>query len=73
MKLSNYNLTEPDHWSDAPAAVDARAELESLATQVRELEEENAWLRFSLEKYGLLDVVDSLYPESHFQEEMEAA
>jgi len=73
MKLSNYNLTEPDHWSDDPQAVDARAMLETLSTQVRELEEENAWLRYSLEKYGLLDTSEALYAESHFTEESIAA
>jgi len=68
----NYKLTEPTHWSDDPQAVDARAMLETLSTQVRELEEENAWLRYSLDKYGLLDVTDALYAESHFTEEMAA-
>lgn len=73
MKLNNYGLTEPKHWSDDPAAVDAVASIETLTTQVRELEEENAWLRYSLEKYGLLDASEALYAESHFQEETMAA
>lgn len=72
MKISNYNLTEPEHWSDDPRAVDAVAKIETLTTQVRELEEENAWLRYSLEKYGMLDASEALYAESHFREEMAA-
>ena len=68
----NYRLTEPDHWSADPHAVDAAANIETLSEQVRKLEEENAWLRYSLDKYGLLDVTDALYAESHFTEEMAA-
>ena len=55
----DYNLDPTDN--DNPFLEDIFDEKESLEQQVRELEEENAWLRFSLEKYGLLDRVDAAY------------
>ena len=55
----DYRLDPPDN--DNPFLEDLYSEKENLEQQVRELEEENAWLRFSLEKYGLLDRVDAAY------------
>ena len=55
----DYNLDPQDNGN--PFLEDIFDEKESLEQQVRELEEENAWLRFSLEKYGLLDRVDAAY------------
>ena len=55
----DYNLDPTDNGN--PFLEDIFDEKESLEQQVRELEEENAWLRFSLEKYGLLDRVDAAY------------
>ena len=56
---TDYNLDPND--VDNPYIDDIYSEKENLEQQVRELEEENAWLRFSLEKYGLLDRVDAAY------------
>ena len=55
----DYNLDPPDN--DNPFLEDIYSEKENLENQLRELQEENAWLRFSLEKYGLLDRVDAAY------------
>ena len=55
----DYNLDPND--VDNPYIDDIYSAKESLEQQVRELEEENAWLRFSLEKYGLLERVDAAY------------
>ena len=55
----DYNLDPPN--DDNPFLEDIFDEKESLENQVRELQEENAWLRFSLEKYGLLERVDAAY------------
>lgn len=55
----DYNLDPQDN--DNPFLEDLYSEKENLEQQVRELQEENAWLRFSLEKYGLLDRVDAAY------------
>ena len=59
----DYNLDPQDN--DNPFLEDIFDEKESLEQQVRELEEENAWLRFSLEKYGLLDRVDEDYEKQN--------
>ena len=56
---TDYNLDPTDN--NNPFIEDIFDEKESLEQQVRELEEENAWLRFSLEKYGLLERVDAAY------------
>ena len=56
---TDYNLDPTDN--NNPFIEDIFDEKESLEQQVRELEEENAWLRFSLEKYGLLDRDDAAY------------
>ena len=55
----DYNLDPND--IDNPYLDDIYSAKENLEQQVRELEEENAWLRFSLEKYGLLERVDAAY------------
>ena len=55
----DYNLDPND--VDNPYIDDIYSEKENLENQLRELQEENAWLRFSLEKYGLLDRVDAAY------------
>ena len=55
----DYNLDPND--KNNPFIEDIFDEKENLENQVRELEEENAWLRFSLEKYGLLEKVDAAY------------
>ena len=55
----DYNLDPQDNGN--PFLEDIFDEKESLEQQVRELEEENAWLRFSHEKYGLLERVDAAY------------
>ena len=60
---TDYNLDPPDN--DNPFLEDIYSEKENLEQQVRELEEENAWLRFSLEKYGLLDRVDEDYEKQN--------
>ena len=59
----DYNLDPQDN--DNPFLEDIFDEKESLENQVRELQEENAWLRFSLEKYGLLDRVDEDYEKQN--------
>ncbi len=51
----DYNLDPPD--DDNPFLDDIRAEIESLENQLKEVQEENAWLKFNLEKYGLLSSV----------------
>ena len=67
MKISaytcDYNLDPQDNGN--PFLEDIFDEKESLENQVRELQEENAWLRFSLEKYGLLDRVDEDYEKQN--------
>lgn len=60
---TDYNLDPPDN--DNPFLEDLYSEKENLEQQVRELQEENAWLRFSLEKYGLLDRVDEDYEKQN--------
>ena len=55
----DYNLDPPN--DDNPYLDDIYSEKENLENQLRELQEENAWLRFSLEKYGLLERVDAAY------------
>ena len=59
----DYNLDPQDNGN--PFLEDIFDEKESLENQVRELQEENAWLRFSLEKYGLLDRVDEDYEKQN--------
>ena len=59
----DYNLDPND--IDNPYLDDIYSEKENLENQLRELQEENAWLRFSLEKYGLLDRVDEDYEKQN--------
>ena len=61
--LQDYNLDPND--IDNPYLDDIYSEKENLENQLRELQEENAWLRFSLEKYGLLDRVDEDYEKQN--------
>ena len=63
----DYNLNTPNHWSDNPHVCDALDDYEKMQERLKKLEEENAWLRYSLDKYGLLDAAEALIPESHFQ------
>ena len=66
--FTHDNMTSvPSHWSDNPHVCDALDDYEKMQEKLRELEEENAWLRYSLDKYGLLDAAEALIPESHFQ------
>lgn len=65
---SDYRLSTPNHWSDNPNICDALDDYEKMQEKLKKLEEENAWLRYSLDKYGLLDAAEALIPESHFED-----
>ena len=70
---TDYRLSTPNHWSDNPHVADIVDDYEKMQERLRELEEENAWLRYSLDKYGLLDTAEALIPESHFTESTSVA
>lgn len=57
---TNYRLSPPDHWSDNPHVCDALDDYEKMKEKLKKLEEENAWLRFYLDKYSLLERSDDL-------------
>ena len=77
MTLSAYNtdyrLDPEDDITDDPHWQDLSSEKERLETYVRELEEEISWLKFALEKFGMLDAAEALIPESHFTENTSVA
>lgn len=53
-------INPPSHWSDNPHVCDIVDDYEKMQGKLKELEEENAWLRFYLDKYSLLDRADTL-------------
>ena len=62
--MSIYSLKEQpddDPTLDDPVYQDMVDEIKTLESELKELEQENAWLRFTLEKYNLLDAAEDGY------------
>lgn len=56
----DYNLDPPDDYDDNYYE-DLELQIEKLSKENKELIEENIWLRFTLEKYNLLDKADEMF------------